>query len=297
MLFVLLARVGVSVKRFILGASMSKRNISKRGEGCKALPKGYCLICGNHRILSKDHVPPKAALLELGEVTQMLMSEVFGSQVDPNLKGIKGNNGSTFKTICEVCNNKYVGENDAEVAKVFKAMHSSIRTLAATGIKATSPLKFNLDAEKFLKAMVGHVLSATTNLRCKQPISKDDQFQPLRDFVLGENLNIMDTHDFYYWFYPFKRHISALGVSLFNEGDHIPLSCLHFYPLAFLITPKNQGVYPVHANALTLSTKELWLNISRWNLDYASFPFCNLKGNQMLAIDDNSCVTSFPYGQ
>ena len=275
---------------------MSKR-VSKRGEGCKAMPKGFCLICGEHGTLSKDHVPPKGAIT-LGKVEQKLMTEVFGAQVDPTVKGIKGNNGSTFRTICNDCNNNHVGGvNDQEVARVYGQINSSLYALASTGMHLTAPLRVNVNAERFLRAMVGHVLSATTNKRCKYPVNTEDKLQPLRSFVLGKNNNIEETHSFYYWFYPFKRHISALGVGVYNEGKYSVVSCLHFSPMAFLIVPKGEGIYPAQAQPISIDTKELILDISDWNLEYATFPFYDLEGNQLIAVDEHSCVTSFPYGQ
>lgn len=148
-----------------------------------------------------------------------------------------------------------------------------------------------------MRAMIGHILSATTVKECEQPQRNSPYFTPLIQFVHGDNDAINTTHDIYYWFYPYKRHLSAKIISFYNEGNSCCLSLLSFFPIAFLITEKNKGVYPAHAQRLTTESKSLILDLSSHNINYVNFPFVNLVGNQFYMMSDQVCTMSYPIGQ
>ncbi|HDV2355697.1 TPA: chaperonin, partial [Escherichia coli] len=110
----------------------------------------------------------------------------------------------------------------------------------------------------------------------------------------GENKKIGDTHDFYYWFYPNRTQITAQLTSFFNNGHLCHCSCMHFFPMAFLITFKDEGTYPAHASKLKINDEKLYFNMTQGNLDYVAFPFTTLKGNQMLLMTDSFTSASYP---
>jgi hypothetical protein len=49
------------------------------------------------------------------------------------------------------------------------------------------------------------------------------------------------------------------------------------FPIAFLITCKDEGTYPAHASKLKVDDKKLYFNMTQGNLDYVAFPSHHLK--------------------
>ena len=65
-------------------------------------------------------------------------------------------------------------------------------------------------------------------------------------------------------------------------------------PLAFLIVSKESAVAPAHATEIKVQDKDLSVTLSLHNLDYVTFPFVPLKGNNMMLLSDHLCITSSP---
>ncbi len=267
--------------------------ISKRSKGITRSWSGYCQICGEHGRLTKDHVPPKGAI-HLTKVEQKLMSDVYNSDPEKKIKGVKADGGSYFQTICRKCNGDRIGVNDVEVSRVYKELHDKVVAHISSPFAYSNMISVTVDATKFLRAMVGHVLSATTSRLCEEPLNKETPDQKLRDFVLGDNSALTDNYDIYYWYYPYRRHISARHVGFHNNGHTTVVNCLHFFPMAFLITLKNEGTYPAQVRKLSMSDTRIDLDISARNLGYAQFPFGNLIGNQFMVSSEQLCITSMP---
>lgn len=267
------------------------KNISKRFEHTK-ITQGYCLICGNFGSLSWDHVPPKGSI-NVTKVEQRHVTEVMG--VAPaSIKGVASRNGSKFKTICKSCNESHVGDGDSEVARVCRSLTDKVLGYFYQANYPSTLISEKVDALKYARSMVGHILSATTVEECKHVPTTSDYFDPLRQFVLGDDRAIDKTHDIYYWFYPFARHVSAKYVAFYNEGHIASVSLLSFFPISFMVTKKNAGTYPHHSRALSLNDKYLWLDLSSQGYECCEFPFHVLKGNQMMALNDSQAIVSYP---
>ena len=149
----------------------------------------------------------------------------------------------------------------------------------------------------FSRAMIGHILAATSVDECRREPKTTPYFTPLQKFVLGDDEAIRETHDIFYWFYPYTRHLSAKFSYLVHEGNHVSMSLLSFFPLAFLVVEKGKAVYPAHAKRLSFDDARLCLDLSSRGVEFAEFPFHELKGNQMLALSDQMAIVSYPVGQ
>lgn len=252
--------------------------------------KGYCNICGKFDTLTKDHVPPKCAIT-LGPVLQKTVSEYFNTR-EP-VKPLNAKNGSYFKTICYHCNSHILGSLDSEIEHVTKNFKAHLNEY----IKGTSVYPFiriPFNSKSFTRAMIGHILSATTVEDCKIEPVESSFYSPLRDYVLGKKPTFEDTHDIYYWFYPHRMHISAQNVAFMNEGHIASICALHFFPIGFIITIKENGTYPKHATNLNLDDKFLTFNMTSINYEFTTFPFINLKGNQMYVMSNGHTCVSYP---
>lgn len=270
------------------------KSISKRFLHTK-ITTGYCLICGNYRRLSPDHVPPKGSIT-ITKIEQRHIAEMMGVNAS-KIKGVPSPNGSKFKTICHSCNNTHLGENDTEIARVCKSLTASIQKYFRYADSPYTIVKENVDAIKYARAMIGHILSATSVKECKKEPEPSPYFDPLKSFVLGNDSAIQESHDIYYWYYPFNKHISAKCIGFYNNGNTAIVSLLSFFPISFMVTKKGEGIYPAHANKLLLTDKQLRLDLSSKGYEVSEFPFHGLQGNQMMALTDYQTIISYPVGQ
>lgn len=260
-----------------------------------SINEGYCLICGTYGRLSPDHVPPKGAIT-ITKVEQRHITEMKGLSVD-DIRGVVSNNGSKFKTICHDCNNRVLGGNDDEIARVCKDLTSKISHYFQLANSPYSTIQTNVNSIRFARAMIGHVLAATSVEECKTEPVNTPYFEPLKRFVLGDDSAIDGTHDIYYWFYPFNMHISAKFVAFRNAGHFAFCSLLSFFPIAFMVTKKGEGTFPAHAHQLSLSDKFLYLNLKTRGFEFAQFPFNELKGDQIMAVHSSQAIVSYPIGR
>ncbi|WP_430955423.1 metal-binding protein [Pseudomonas sp. ES4] len=256
------------------------------------ITKGFCLICGEHGPLSIDHVPPKGSIT-ITRVEQVHLTELLGAKL-PSVKGVKSPNGSKFKTICLACNTKHLGANDQEVACVFKELTARIKHHFKYANSPVNHVSVKFDAVKFCRAMIGHILSATSVKECHVDSRGAPYFDPLRAFVMGNDSAIDDTHDIYCWFYPHRRHISAKLFAFRNQGNLCCISLLSFFPLAFSITEKGKGIYPAGATKVLLTDQILHVDLSSGYIQYSSFPLTGLEGDQMLLLTDHMAIVSYP---
>ncbi|ETS32228.1 chaperonin [Photorhabdus temperata] len=251
---------------------------------------GYCNICGKYDLLTKDHVPPKCAIT-LGPVLQKTVSEFFHTS-EP-VKPLNAKNGAYFRTICRHCNNYVLGGLDKSIEDVTKEFKSKLE-LYLTGTQMNPVIRIPFDSLSFTKAMIGHILSATSVEDCRNEPVDSPFYTPLKNFVLGKTSSFEDTHDIYYWFYPHRMHISAQSVAFMNQG-HVAFMCaLHFFPIGFIITVKEQGTFPAHASSLNLKDTHLVFNMTTKNYEFTTFPFVGLKGNQMYALSNGHTCVSYP---
>ncbi len=142
--------------------------------------------------------------------------------------------------------------------------------------------------------MIGHILAATSVNECKEPPVETPYFSPLQEFVLGNDSAIESTHDIFYWFYPYRRHLSARAFAFHNDGVTGMMSLLSFFPIAFLISEKGKGSRPAQARKLTTTDNEIVLDLSLDNAKYIEFPFCPFEGNKFMALSSCQCIMSYP---
>ncbi|UMB75375.1 hypothetical protein FXN80_14765 [Dickeya fangzhongdai] len=259
---------------------------------------GYCLICGNHSKLSQDHVPPKCVFPPV-EVEQRLITEFRNS----NIKGVKANHGSVFKTICSQCNNG-LGVHDAEIKRVTFELDRKIKDFLKNPFSVYNTVSASLNASSYLRGMVGHVLSAAPNTSCQIPRNDVPFYKQLCDFVLGNNSNITDTHTFNYWYYPHRMNITGALFSLLNTANTSVeatsvAACIYFYPVALLITEPHRVFNEIAPFARTLSPQDdrLVLDLSPQHFNFSVFPFFSLRDTAMLMHNSYVTVSHAPQNQ
>lgn len=267
------------------------KNISERIKNVR-IKEGYCLICGSYGELTMDHVPPKGAIT-ISKIEQKHIFELLEGD-NKKIKGVVSQNGSRFKTICAICNNDVIGKNDMEVSSVIKELNIKIKSYFYNPRSIYNSISVPFNPIRFCRAMIGHILSATTVNHCKYPPVNSSYFRPLQNFVLGDDNAIKNTHDIYYWFYPHRMHISSKMVAFRNQGNSCILSVLSFFPIAFLLTEKNMGIFPAQAKKLTFQDTHIIMELSARNINYSSFPFIAFENEEILLTNSDMCIVSYP---
>lgn len=267
------------------------KSLSERSKHTR-IKNGYCLICGAYGVLSQDHVPPQGSI-RVTAVEQVHLTEAYDLDV-PRLKGVRSPNGSKFRTICRNCNMTALGQNDSEIALVCHSFTLKIQHFFAHANSPISSVHTPLNALKYARAMVGHILSATSVTECVNPGTPMPYFDPLKKFVLGDDDAINETHDMFYWFFPYNYHQSIKFFSAKNGQNICCMSLLSFFPVAFLVTEKGKGIYPVGAEKLDLTDKSMTLDLSGRNIHFSSFPAVKLGGDQMIAFTSQMSILSYP---
>lgn len=146
---------------------------------------GYGLICGKHGRLSIDHVPPQGAVtitkIELRHICEMMEDKVN------SIKGIPSTNASKFRTIGHKCNSEVLGANDSEISIVNKELTMKIKGHFQGLSNIYNTVSVDINAMKYARAMIGHILAATSVTECQKPLKDTPYFTPRQDFVLGND--------------------------------------------------------------------------------------------------------------
>src|SRR5690554_4141941 len=151
------------------------KSISKRFEHTR-ISAGFCLVCGKHGKLSWDHVPPKGAIA-ITKVEQRHITEMMGTNAK-KIRGVSSSNGSKFRTICHHCNNYHIGSNDQEVARVFNSLSKKAKDHFKNANNPYNFISESVDSVRFARAMIGHILAATTTQECLQKPVETPYFKP-----------------------------------------------------------------------------------------------------------------------
>ncbi|QKZ04045.1 metal-binding protein [Pseudomonas eucalypticola] len=255
---------------------------------------GFCLICGGYGKLSSDHVPPRCCVT-ITRTEQRHITESLDLG-DRSIKGVSSTNGSRFKTICQCCNN-LLGRTDGEVGQAYRNLKHQVVRYFQSGDQILPMASAAIDSISYARSMLGHLLAATIVKECETEPTPTAYFDPLKRFVLGDDHALDQSHDIHYWFYPSNVHISAKLVAFSNEGHQSCLSLLSFFPVAFMVTAKGEGTWPVQARQLSFSDDRLILDLSVHDIRYVTFSFVELKGNQFFALAGQQAIISYPVGQ
>lgn len=268
--------------------------ISKRCLYSSKNGTGFCVICGNFGDLSFDHVPPQGSVV-ITKTEQRLITE---STIDTfkEIKGAVSRNGSKFRTICKKCNG-LLSFGDNEIARIYQSLTPVIKQYFESPFEPYSFKKIKIDAKKYIRSMIGHILSATSEAECKTEQIETPYFGPLRRFVLGDDKAISETHQIYYWFYPLKQHISAKMISIGNRTNFCSMSLLSFFPIAFLVVEKNNCIVPSFAQRIDINDEYLVISLSLQSFEYVTFPFVEYKDNLFSLYKDELCIVSYPVGR
>ncbi|MEN6082834.1 hypothetical protein [Chromobacterium piscinae] len=209
------------------------KEISRRILDNKKHKFGYCVICGNHGELSKDHVPPQS-LGNVGSVELLTLSEYVSRS---NIKPLSGKGGAYHKTICRVCNGDLLSRLDMTLKVMYEETFLALsRYEKNVGIDY---VKFNVDPKEFCRCMMGHLTATSPQVYCEKPIPEKEHVSLIRNFILKGGDEIIEDYDFYLWFYPYKNVVAVNNmIGLGTNGVQVTVYLLKFLPFGFAMVSK-----------------------------------------------------------
>ena len=196
----------------------------------------FCAICGKYGKLSFDHIPPQSC----GNNQNVYYYSFQQFVTDPKLKFKKNHsqNGVKSKNICSECNNLLGSKYDPELSK--------LKNIAIESFKGNQLVDKSIDVKKIIKSVFGHYLSISPY---DQKTTMDEE---MTSYFWDHKNNIYEGYSLYMFLYPYKDTIYSfknyLVSQVSSDGIALPngmLSCLYFYPFAFIFMEKqkfNRGV-------------------------------------------------------
>jgi hypothetical protein len=210
----------------------------------KGPKEGYCAICQQYCTLTYDHIPPKGCVTINPIEIRTLAQEFYGKETKP----IISQNGVKFRTLCEICNNKWLGLNyDLELKGFSDEVSLFLKAKVDAKLHFPPQQSFEIKTQKIVRAVVGHSLAAFMPEDISQPDLNTPFYDALRSYFLDDTLPIPDKLKIFYWLFPIKTqiHIRGFGVSSFAWKGTIVGDLFKFFPLAYWLTwdiPKSTSI-------------------------------------------------------
>ena len=163
-----------------------------------------CPICKKYGFPTKDHVPPKSCNNKDAVIKTGIFPTSNGYERREIVQG-----GLSFCFICENCNNNILGAQcDNELASFYDAV------LSENG----DNICWNGDIKKIIKSVFGHLLATGEYSPCVY----DDE---MRKFINKDKLPSVS-----------RLYVRSNSVKVLDNKSMV--SCLYFYPLAFIVAEK-----------------------------------------------------------
>lgn len=198
---------------------------------------GYCVICGSHGKLTRDHVPPEGC----NNKTDVILRTFLPSH-EKNSKNSKttSQGGTNFKTLCENCNSSQLGgKYDPELINLSNEITNIALAVNNKQIMLPSDRLIFTRPQKLTRAVIGHILAADAVDETKSGLTSFDFRDALRHYFLNESAPLPQEVDIFFWIYPSRRQviIKDAHIAYMGSFDNKPLCChiLKFLPLGFWV--------------------------------------------------------------
>lgn len=185
-----------------------------------------CNICQQEKNLSEDHIPPQVCPSAKSIVISKLLHQMIG---DRSFRPRISQNGITYKTLCNPCNNLVGKKYDWALGEFSQKIESFVET------NLSLPDSFDIECypNAMMRSVLGHLIAAKTET---DQVAVD---QLIRPCILNSSLPIPDDIHIFYWVYPYEKTVilrdfgmPAIRGRLGTSGF---FNLIKFYPIAFLI--------------------------------------------------------------
>ncbi len=193
---------------------------------------GICKICGKHKILTEEHIPPKSAFnngtMKIYSGDEVMRSLTDNERLPWDFEGLKytlKQGGQTFKTICSKCNS-YCGTNYVNYYQmVVKGLAYFLSGLNISEAKVIDVKANTFQPLPFFKQIIAMFASLTD-------ISSD-----CRDFLLDKESNNFNYNKYNVYMSLFKdglKRISGWNFILRTDGTFKVAEIVSF-PFIFVL--------------------------------------------------------------
>lgn len=192
-----------------------------------------CPICGNYKIPSRDHVPPKSC----GNSGKRIIHYFYSSKKgEPNKQEVQ--NGVHYDYICSECNNNLLGAN---LDIKFKQFYDYVKLSCDLNIVWTG------DVVSIAKCVLAHSLATNK-------YSSSHWDRKIRKYIKFDILpNDMGLYLFYYPHNCIFTCKNAVPILFFDKekrcnymfSNNAMVDCLYFHPFAFIVSDRGlfkQGI-------------------------------------------------------
>ena len=232
---------------------------------------GYCVICGSHGKLTRDHVPPKGC----NNKTDVVLRTLLPSH-EKNSKNSEtpSQGGTNFKTLCEKCNSSPLGDKyDPELINLSNEITKTALAVDKKQIMLPSVRLIFTRPQKLARAVIGHILAANAVDETKDGLRTFDFRDALRHYFLNEKAPLPEEVDIYFWIYPSRRQVIIKDAHIGSFGNE-PFCChiLKFLPLGFWVLWEKPDTFQTTLPNLVADKSMSIDDIYQTKVDFRSIP-------------------------
>lgn len=185
---------------------------------------GPCNICGKHRPLTEDHIPPKG-VSRLKQVAMMNIVDLLCIQ-RPSKSTRFSQDGVKYRTLCGKCNSELLGLN---YDPALVTLANNVRTYLDSALHLPAETGFKTKPNRLVRSVVGHLLAHGIGEHRNGLI-----IGRLTDYVLDDCLPFPEELKLYYWVYPYNDQVTIKCASVSHYWDSFAVIMLmKFFPLSF----------------------------------------------------------------
>ncbi len=197
----------------------------------KGLKIGFCVICGVHGKLSRDHVPPRMC----NNLTDYEL-KTFPFPESQKRKGATSQGGTHFRTLCKKCNSERLGlKYDPDLVNLSNEITGLVLGAKNKIIVLPKSIYSLIKPQRVARSIVGHVLSAVSVKETKDGLISAPLPDALREYFLDDSLSLPPKLHIYYWVYPSRKQVIIKGAGKISmHGGGVVLGhIIKFLPLGF----------------------------------------------------------------
>lgn len=216
---------------------------------------GYCVICGQHGLLTRDHVPPQGCVEISNTVLSRLTMEANHGGGQRSTKLIQG--GLRFQTLCGRCNSELLGLRfDPELKYFVDNMRTGMQKVALN-VVLPRLVRVEVNLDLVARSIIGHILAAHSVSDTKNRRDDIGASEVLRQYFLHSESSFPDDWSLYCWPYFSRKqvilkHASWMDTALANAREKsIYGHVLKFLPFGFWLVYKRHVEFAIDALDIT----------------------------------------------
>lgn len=259
---------------------------------------GFCVICGEHAKLTRDHVPPEGCNNNVDVVLQVLHQETGPSKQS---RKTFSQGGTHFRTLCERCNSYRLGSKyDPELIQLSNEVTNIALAVKERKLVLPQHISAFVRPQKVARSVIGHILAATAIEETKNgPLSAPFP-NALRQYFLNENEPLPATVDIYFWIYPSRRQVVVKNSGKFSFGRKGVLlgHILKFLPLGFWVLWERPKSMPMNLPVLVPDKNMGVDQLCQVELDLGAIPRLDFpeapNDDEVIALRDDATSVGSP---